>query len=54
MGFPSAIGSWFNTVLDETWQWFLGLNYQEWFVVLAIATLFGALCMRGFGSRNHV
>ena len=54
MGIPSAIGDWFKTVLYETWNWFLMLNYQEWFVVLGIVALFGGLCMKGFGSRENV
>jgi len=51
MGILSAIASWFK---NESWNWFLMLDYQEWFVVLGIVTVFGTLCMRGFGSRDHV
>jgi len=54
MGIPSAIASWFKTSLYETWNWFLMLDYQEWFVVLGIVAVFGTLCMRGFGSRDRV
>jgi len=54
MGITSAIGNWFKTVFYETWSWFLMLNHQEWFVVLAVVAVFGGLCMRGFGSRNNV
>jgi len=54
MSIASAIGDWFKTATNETWNWFLMLNYQEWFVVLGIVALFGALCMRGFGSRDRV
>jgi len=29
------------------------LDRQQWFVVLCVALVLGALCLRGFGSRNY-
>ena len=36
--------------LAATWHWFNGLHRSEWLVVLAITTVLGFFCMRGFGS----
>ncbi len=54
MGIWSAIDSWFQMVLRETWSWIAMLNFQEWFVLLGITAGFGFLCMRGFGSSTRV
>ncbi len=36
----------------ETWQWFNGLNREEWLVLLAFVCAFGFLSLRGFHSRR--
>lgn len=41
-----------NSAPGDTWSWFNSLSRDEWFVVLAVVTLLGFLCMRGFGSRS--
>jgi hypothetical protein len=38
-------------VQDRTWQWFAGLNREEWLVLLAIVCACGFLSLR-FGSRR--
>ncbi len=30
-----------------------GLSDEQWFIVLCVVMVLGALCMRGFGSRNQ-
>lgn len=54
MGILTAIGDWIHAVVSETWNWFSGLHYQEWFVVLGIVAGLGFLCMRGFSTRDRV
>lgn len=49
----SAIGDWLSTGLSDAWSWVCSLNYQEWFLLLGIASAAGFLCMRGFGSRSQ-
>ena len=54
MSSPAAtIGYWISTALHDSWRWVAGLNYQEWFLLLGIASAAGFLCMRGFGSRTN-
>jgi hypothetical protein len=36
----------------ETWQWFAGLNREEWLVLLAIVCACGFMSLRGFHSRR--
>ena len=36
----------------ETWQWFDGLNREEWLVVLAIACAFGFVSLMAFNTRR--
>ena len=38
---------------NTSWQWVNGLDRQSWLYLLALTTVFGLLCMRGFGSRNN-
>jgi hypothetical protein len=42
----------FNSCYHLVMDWFLGLDRQEWLIVLVLGTVLGALCMRGFGSRS--
>ncbi len=35
-----------------TWQWFNGLNREEWLVVLAIVCACGFVSLLGFHSRR--
>lgn len=51
MSYFDAIGFWIGNFLRNTWGWLNSLNYHEWFLLLAITTCAGFLCMRGFGSR---
>jgi hypothetical protein len=37
---------------EETWQWFNGLNRDEWLVVLAIVCACGFVSLLGFNSRR--
>jgi hypothetical protein len=37
---------------DKTWQWFLGLNREEWLVVLAVAFTIGFVSLLGFQGRR--
>jgi hypothetical protein len=37
---------------DLTWQWFCGLNREEWLVVLAVAFTIGLVSLLGFQSRR--
>ena len=53
------MGSFFETVWDRlnevpghTWQWFNGLNREEWLVVLAVACACGFLSLTGLRSRR--
>lgn len=37
---------------SNTWQWFNGLDREEWMVVLAVVCACGFACMLGFrGNR---
>ncbi len=54
MGYLSAASEWANSLPGECWSWFMGLNQQEWFVVLGIGAAIGFFCMRGFGSKYRV
>jgi hypothetical protein len=35
-----------------TWQWFSGLNREEWLVLLAVVCACGFLSLRGFHGRR--
>ena len=39
-------------VPDQIWQWFSGLNREEWLVMLAITCACGFLSLRGMQSRR--
>ena len=47
------IAQWFAVYQASTWSWFRELDRQEWVMLLMGVTLFGVMCMRGFGSRNN-
>ncbi len=36
----------------QTWQWFNGLNREEWLVVLALTFACGFVALLGFQSRR--
>jgi hypothetical protein len=36
----------------QTWDWFNGLNREEWLVVLAITCVCGFVALMGFQSRH--
>ncbi len=40
-------------LLRSTMTWFMHLDREEWVIVLAIGTVVGGYCMRGFGSRAN-
>lgn len=37
---------------DQTWQWFNGLNREEWMVVLAVTFAAGLIALLGFQTRR--
>ena len=37
---------------DHAWQWFMGLNREEWLVTLAVAFAMGFVSLLGFQSRR--
>ena len=39
-------------VPGQTWQWFNGLNREEWMVVLAVTFACGFVALLGFQSRR--
>jgi len=39
-------------VPSNTWQWFNGLNREEWMVVLAVTFACGFVALLGFQSRR--
>jgi hypothetical protein len=43
----------FYQCYKATMNWAMGLNRHEWLVMLALVTVIGFFCMRGFGSRNN-
>ena len=51
--FVSTFTGWFQGMLNETWNWFNSLHYQEWFLLLGIVAALGFLCMRGYGNRGR-
>lgn len=51
MKYFDAFGVWINEFLRNTWSWLNSLSYHEWFLLLALTTVVGFMCMRGFGSR---
>lgn len=53
MSYFDAIGVWLRELLHSSWTWVNSLSYQEWFVLLAVTTLCGFFCMRGYGSRAN-
>ena len=36
----------------HSWNWFNGLNREEWMVVLAFAAASGFICLLGFKTRK--
>jgi hypothetical protein len=38
---------------DKLIAWLEALNETEWFVLLVMVLILGALCLRGFGSRKN-
>lgn len=42
----------FSGKVDDTWNWFNGLNRGEWMVVLAIVAATGFLCMLNMHTRK--
>ncbi|MCA9238442.1 MAG: hypothetical protein KDA44_23375 [Planctomycetales bacterium] len=51
MSYFDAIGDWIHQFFHNSWAWLNALNYHEWFLLLAVTTIAGFLCMRGFSSR---
>ncbi len=43
-----------QSMLQESWVWFNGLNQQEWIALLAIVAGLGFMCMRGFKGRGNI
>jgi disulfide bond formation protein DsbB len=41
-----------RTAQTDTWQWFNGLNREEWLVVLVVTCVCGFACMLGFRSNR--
>jgi len=39
-------------VPGQTWEWFNGLNREEWMVVLAVTFACGFVALLGFQSRR--
>jgi hypothetical protein len=39
-------------VPGQTWQWFNGLNREEWLVVLVVVCASGFMSLLGFQSRR--
>ncbi len=48
-----TIGNWFQMGVHDGWMWVAALTYQEWFLLLGLASAAGFLCMRGYGSRGN-
>lgn len=42
-----------SSFAHELWSWLFILNREEWMVLLAIVSVCGFLCMRGYGSRHN-
>ena len=43
----------FRQFQSATMAWVMSLDRHEWLIVLAAVSLFGFLCMRGYGSRSN-
>jgi hypothetical protein len=41
-----------TNVYGDVWQWFNGLDREEWVVVLGAVCVMGFFCMLGYGSRS--
>lgn len=41
-----------NALPGETWQWFNGLNREEWMIVLMVVCACGFASLLGFRSRR--
>ena len=41
-----------GNIQSQVWQWFAGLNREEWLVLLAIVCACGFLSLRGMQSRR--
>ena len=54
LGFITSFTDRFQVMLNDSWNWFNSLNYQEWFLLLGIVAALGFLCMRGYGSRGNL
>lgn len=46
------VGDYSSGMVDNSWDWFNGLNREEWILVLAITASVGFFCMM-FGYGNH-
>ncbi|MFV2066863.1 MAG: hypothetical protein ACC645_07750 [Pirellulales bacterium] len=46
------IRMWIAESQASAWKWMNHLDRQEWIMLLLVVTLFGFLCMRGYGSRS--
>ena len=36
----------------STWTWIIGLDRDQWLVLLVATTVAGFLCMRGYSARK--
>ena len=50
--YGTSIGHRFNAALRDSWDVVNHLDRQQWLMLLAVVTVVGFLCMRGFGSRS--
>ena len=51
--FIDRAGEFAGGKVGETWNWFNGLNKEEWMVTLAIGATAGFVClMLGMGNRK--
>ncbi len=51
--FIQQSGDYVAWIFESLWDWLLLLNQEEWVLLLAIVSICGFLCMRGFGSRHN-
>jgi hypothetical protein len=42
----------FSDLKQETMQFIVGMDRNEWLVAFGILVVIGIFCMRGFGSRT--
>ncbi len=48
-----TLSTWLMAKKNDGWLWFNALSRQEWLILLALVTLLGFSCMRGYGSRHN-